>query len=84
MLNRLLQIIASGDLHTAPRLAQQLGVSEALLDNMLDELMRMGYLTSASAGCSGQCDHCAMGGTCAVGATGRVWVLTVAGERAAR
>jgi hypothetical protein len=84
MLNKLLQIIASGGVHTVPRLAQQLGVSEALLDSMLEELVRMGYLASASAGCSGQCDRCTMGGACAVGAPGRIWALTAAGERVAR
>lgn len=81
MLHQLLQIIASGSVHTLKQLALQLDVSEALLDSMMDELVRRGYLRLVSATCCGDCGHCPMSSTCAVGSPGRVWVLTQAGQK---
>jgi hypothetical protein len=84
MLHRLLQIISSGGVHNPTQLAQQLGVDNTLLDSMLDNLVRMGYLRLMSAECCGDCDHCPTGNMCAIGGYGRVWVLTEAGHKVAQ
>ena len=81
MLLGLLRMVASGDVHSFCELAQQLGVSEKLVEAMVGELTRMGYLKPADVGCNGDCSHCPMGGSCAVGSLGRVWVLTKNGHR---
>lgn len=83
MLDRMLRSIAAGGPHSLRGLAQELQVSEALLESMIDELVRMGYLRSASAGCSGECAHCPMAASCRVFGCGRVWLLTEAGRRMA-
>ncbi len=84
MLDNLLRIIATGGAHSYKELAHRLGISEALLDTMLEDLRRMGYLRLTGASCSACCEHCPMGDACAVGHAGRVWVLTEAGQRMAR
>ncbi len=85
MLDRLLGILRAGGIHTTDRLASQLGVSEQLVDQMLADLSRMGYLRSiSSATChalpdeeTGACADCALAGTCSVGEPdGHVWALT--------
>jgi hypothetical protein len=85
MLERLLDLLAAGGVHTPGELAARLGVSDDLLDQMLTDLSRMGYLrqvgdmtcASSSAAPSGQCGGCPLAGACAVGQSGgRVWALT--------
>jgi hypothetical protein len=89
MVERLLDLLATGGVHTPGELAAYLGVSDRLLDQMLTDLSRMGYLrqvgdlacapsSSASSGApSSRCGGCALAGACAVGKSGgRVWVLT--------
>ncbi len=88
MLERLLDLLASGGVHTPGELAACLGVSDGLLDQMLTDLSRMGYLrqvgdvediacASSPAAPSSRCGGCSLVGTCAVGKSGgRVWALT--------
>jgi len=85
VLDRLLGILTAGGIHTPDRLASQLGVSEQLVDQMLADLSRMGYLRSISSatyqalpdGETGACADCALAGTCSAGEPeGRVWALT--------
>ncbi len=87
MLERLLDLLASGGVHTPGELAARLGVSDGLLDQMLTDLSRMGYLRQVGgmacapspAAPSSRCGGCALVGACAVGAgksSGRVWALT--------
>lgn len=84
MLETLLRILAVGGAHGHKELARRLGISETLLDTMLDDLVRMGYLHLIRGSCCTNCEHCPMGDACAVGDAGRVWVLTEAGRRVAR
>ena len=49
MLDRLLGLLRAGGIYTPDRLASQLGVSEQLVDQMLADLSRMGYLRSISS-----------------------------------
>ena len=75
MLERILQILATGGTHTLKHLAQQLDVSEELLESMIDELVHMGYLKPVHVKCGDDCNHCPTTGTCTSGGSGRVWVL---------
>jgi len=84
MLDKLLQIIASAGMHNFTQLAQRLDVSEGLLESMVDELVRMGYLKSLSVKCGADCKGCPIASACAIGSAGRVWVLTEKGQRVKR
>jgi hypothetical protein len=85
MLETLLGWLAEGGVHTRGDLATRLGVAESLVDQILDDLVRMGYLClsqgegSATAGCdsANHCAGCPLAGGCAGGVIGgRVWALT--------
>ena len=85
MLERLLSILAEGGIHTPAELAEQLGVSEGLIQQMLADLSRVGYLQPANGvncaalanGGSGPCTTCPLSGGCAaVWPGGQVWALT--------
>jgi hypothetical protein len=82
MLERLLQLVAEGGLHSHESLARRLSVSSVMLEAMLGDLTRLGYLSAAVGGCGGGCGHCASKG-CLVTAAGRLWALTEKGARAA-
>ncbi len=87
MLERLLDLLSSGGVHTPGELAACLGVSDGLLDQMLADLARMGYLrriedvtcAPSPVASSSRCGGCSLAGACTVGAGksgGRVWALT--------
>ncbi len=89
MLERLLDLLATGGVHTPGELAARLGVSNDLLDQMLTDLSRRGYLrlvgdlacapasSTSSVAASSRCGGCSLVGTCAAGKSGgRVWALT--------
>jgi hypothetical protein len=85
VLERLLSLLATGGVHTPMELASELGVSEGLLEQMLADLSRMGYLRLASSPtCPPMpnrhftpCAQCPLSSTCAVTGPGtRVWTLT--------
>jgi predicted ArsR family transcriptional regulator len=79
MLQRLLELVAEGGVHTYAELARQLGVSIELLEQMLEELARRGYLRPVAGDCQSQCTGCPLAKTCAVGGPTRVWALTERG-----
>ena len=85
MLDRLLEMLAEGGVHTSAQLAVQLGVSERLVELMLADLSKMGYLRPISSvtcqalptGGAGPCTGCPVAGTCAVSGPGsQVWART--------
>ncbi len=85
MLEQLLGLLATGGVHTPGELAARLGVADGLLDQMLADLSRMGYLRQAGdMACfpspdapPGRCGGCSLAGACAAGQSGgRVWALT--------
>ncbi len=82
MLARLLHLVAEGGVHSYEDLAERLLVSPSLLEAMLAELARLGYLKAVADGCEGRCAGCPVGG-CAVATPGRIWVLTEKGSRVA-
>lgn len=82
MLETLLSIMAEGGLHSYDELASRLSISPWLLEAMLADLARLGYLRLAGDGCTAHCSGCSMGGCSAVG-PGRLWALTDKGFLAA-
>jgi len=81
MLTELLRRVAQGGLHSAAALARELGVTEALLAQMIDDLVGMGYLRPVSGGCGGGCSACSLAGGCTIGGPGGIWMLTGKGMR---
>jgi len=78
MLEELLKSVADGGIHSLRDLAGQLGVSPEMVEAMLDDLTRRGYLRVLGNGCDGQCATCPLGG-CAVAGSNRLWSLTEKG-----
>lgn len=76
MLERLLELVKQGGVHSYADLARQLDVSEGLLEQMLEDLARMGYLRRVADGCEARCADCSLAETCAIGGPTRVWTLT--------
>ncbi len=79
MLQKLLERVATGGVHSYAELCRELDVSEGLLEQMLMDLERMGYLKRVGTSCEGHCAGCPLSGTCAVGRPGQVWMLTEKG-----
>jgi hypothetical protein len=75
MLQQILQTVSAGGVHRLHELAQQLDISEELLESMIDQLVRMGYLKPLHVKCGDDCRGCPIASTCAIGNAGRVWVL---------
>ena len=84
MFEQLLQLVAHGGVHSYKDLTTRLAISLPLLETMLEDLARLGYLRAVDAGCEGHCAGCAVGG-CSIAGPGRLWTLTAKGaETAAR
>lgn len=83
MLEDLLRLIGAGGVVRMEDLARQLNVTRPLLDAMLQDLGRMGYLRPLEMSCGGDCAGChAAGGLCSVFGDSEVWVLSEQGSRA--
>lgn len=84
MLQRILQAVSAGGVHSLQQLARQLDISEELLESMIDELARMGYLKPLGAPCAEHCQHCPEVNGCGIGSGGRAWALTASGKKIAQ
>lgn len=82
MLDQVLHIVAQGGIHTRSELAQRLDVREELLQQMIDELVHIGYLKPVVGDCNDRCVGCPFAANCAIGGAGRIWALTDKGLRA--
>ncbi len=82
MLDQLLRIVTQRGIHTRRELAQRLDVSEELLQQMIEELVHMGYLKPVVGDCHDRCAGCPFATGCAIGGAGRIWTLTGKGVRA--
>ena len=80
-MQRLLELVAEGGVHSYADLARELGVSEELVGQMIEDLARMGYLRPVAGDCESRCTSCALAETCAIGGPTRVWTLTEKGQR---
>ena len=82
MLEDLLRLMGEGGVHSYDELAGRLGVSRPLVEAMIQDLVRLGYLRPAIDGCGGSpaCRAgCGQGGC----STGPLWTLTAKGAQAA-
>jgi len=83
MLEELLQYVARGGVHSTWDLLQHFSISEAMLEAMLEDLARRGYLHRVEVGCDGgRCSSCS-NKICSITGPGQVWSLTDKGSRAA-
>lgn len=82
MIEQLLQLVAEGGVHSYEDLATRLSISHPLLEVMLEDLARLGYLRSVGDGCHGHCSACAVG-SCSITGPGHLWALTEKGAKAA-
>ena len=82
MIEQLLRILAEGGVHSYEELAERLSVPTPLLEMMLEDLSRLGYLRSINNGCGTRCAGCSIGG-CSIAGPSRLWVLTEKGSNAA-
>ncbi len=78
MLKLLLERIAGGGTWTVEALAEELNATPALVETMLDDLTRRGYLKPVQNGCSGACASCGMAAGCIQHAGQRLWTLNTA------
>lgn len=81
MLTRLLNLLREGGTRCLSDLARELGTTPELIETMLEDLGRMGYVKRVDGHCSQACSSCPMSDLCAAGAPshkrgGQVWVLT--------
>jgi DNA-binding IscR family transcriptional regulator len=80
VLEILLRLVASKGTECSAELARRLGVSPALMENMLEELTRQGYLEIVVEGCSAPCEHCPLRAACRFQRQARIWALTPRGK----
>ena len=80
MLNRILELLRSGGTHRIADLARELETTSELVEMMLEDLARMGYLKRVDGACAGTCQGCSMAGLCAAGARGQMWALMDDGD----
>ena len=76
MLEKILKHIATGGLHNYTELSRELGVSESLLVQMLQDLERMGYLERIENACEKTCERCDLSSSCAIQGSGVLWRLS--------
>jgi len=82
MIEELLKTVAQGGIHSYDELAERLSISQALLEMMLQDLARLGYLRAVGSSCDHLCASCPIG-SCSVAGPRRLWSLTEKGARAA-
>jgi len=80
MLSRLLELLRAGGTHRVADLARELDATPELVEVMLEDLCRMGYLKQVGEECGGGCAGCSLAGLCAAGNGGRVWTLMERGD----
>ncbi len=83
MLNELLRLIASGRDRTQRQLAATLGISDLMVEQMIEQLASRGYLAETRQ-CAGGCGGCPVADACGPTKGLRFWSLTEKGLRALR
>jgi hypothetical protein len=79
VLNQLLDLLRSGGTRRVADLARTLDTTPELVEVMLEDLCRMGYMKRVAGECGGKCAACPMAGLCAAGGAGQLWALTERG-----
>jgi DNA-binding Lrp family transcriptional regulator len=81
MLNELLDLLREGGTRRIADLARELDTTPELVETMLEDLARMGYVRHVAYQCSERCSTCSMSQMCAAGGpspeggNGRIWTL---------
>lgn len=83
MMGQLLARVAIGGSVHLGELADELGVTEIVIRDMLRDLALRGYLKPAGGDCSTKCGGCAFSTSCHGAPTQQTWTLTEKGRRAA-
>ncbi len=81
MLMQVLETLARGGTRSFADLAGAMDVDEELLRQMIEHLVRMGYLRPISETCESGCRNCPVAGICALSGQGRAWGLTPKGSQ---
>jgi len=81
MLRRLIGAVDQGRSGNTRELAEALGVSQPVVEAMMEELVRRGLVQRADE-CAPGCGDCPVGPVCASRSGGGIWVLTRAGKEA--
>jgi len=81
MLEKLLSLVGDSGVRRYRELAAALSIPESLLEVMLEDLARRGYLRAAVDQCGPKCEGC-HASLCGIAAGGKMWVLTDKGARA--
>jgi DNA-binding transcriptional MocR family regulator len=81
MLRKLLRLAAGMGTARRSELAQALGVSLALAEQMLETLERQGYFKSVVQGCAIPCEGCPLQAECLFYNQPRIWILTDKSEK---
>jgi len=77
MLEKLLHEIRSAEIIQPSELAVRLDTSPLMIQMMLEDLERRGFLTQIQSSCSSTCGSCSLNSSCSSnnGQRGRVWKL---------
>ena len=75
LLEQLLALLRRGGILSLAEVAEELGTGPALVETMLEDLSRRGYLRPVEAQCARACAGCAQSCHCAVTGAGRVWQM---------
>ena len=83
MLLTLLRLISSSErVSSIAEVAREMGVGEGLLERMIEDATRLGYLRAMEDRCGGAaCHGCDDRPACTHGGSPRVWSLTDKGRR---
>jgi predicted ArsR family transcriptional regulator len=81
MFRQLLHLVTEKGTVSDSELACELGISQALIKQMLGELVRQGYLQPLTQGDSTPCQRCPLHTACLFGNRPRIFALTAKGNR---
>ncbi len=82
-LDALLARLAHNEVRTLAQLAAELEVDAELLEQMLHDLERAGYVHLIQAPCAQACATCDQHKACGLVHSGRIWAVTEKGMRVA-
>lgn len=79
MLVELIRAINRRPMANLDQLSEELHVSQVLIENMVADLSKRGYLKSYET-CASACDHCSISSACEGHAHPKIWTLTEKGR----
>ncbi|NLT73007.1 MAG: hypothetical protein GXX94_02265 [Chloroflexi bacterium] len=83
MLERLLRFLVETEVSTLEAVSGELGIGRDLLEQMLGDLCRGGYVSVVPMQCQRHCEGCAAEAQCAIMDGRRLWSVTDKGLRLA-